>query len=70
MSGQREIVAALRTGPKTNRELQELTFDHGGGVARSCAELRKRGRVTRVDPDRGRGRGSRAVYALVEEARS
>jgi hypothetical protein len=64
MSGPRSILAALADGPKTNAQLQELTCDHGGGVARTAAKLRQQGRVIRADTQNGRGRP--ALYALAD----
>lgn len=66
MSGPRSIIAAIADGPKTNAQLQELTCDHSGGIARSVAKLREQGRVIRTDP--ARGRGHRATYALTDQA--
>ena len=65
MSGTRAILAALRDGPKTNRELQDLTCDHSGSVARNCVQLRDLGLVIRVDGNQGRG--TRAIYALADK---
>lgn len=62
MSGLRDTLAALSAGPLTNAELQELTCDHSGGVARNMAKLIATGRAKRIDG--GAGRGSRALYAL------
>lgn len=66
MSGPSAILAALRDGPKTNRQLQELTCDHGPGIARSCARLIAKGLVFRVDDNRP-GRGRPATYALARK---
>lgn len=62
MSGQQAILDALKRGPKTNAELQELTYDHSGSVARYCARLISDGRIMRIDGHTGRG--SIAIYAL------
>ena len=53
----------LRSGPKSNRELQYLCVDHGGSIARSCAQLARRGLIKRIDGLKP-GRGRRAIYAL------
>lgn len=58
------IMRRLRDGPATNRELQEACFDHGGAIARDCAELIHSGRVVRIDGRSGRGAGKEATYAL------
>jgi hypothetical protein len=63
---ERAILIALRDGPRTNAELQDMVCDHAGGIARDCAHLIDKGSVRRVDG--GHGRGSRARYALVEPA--
>lgn len=60
------ILRRLAQGPATNAELQDATEDHAGSVARDCAKLIRDGRVKRIDG--GRGRGSRAVYALSIDA--
>lgn len=59
------ILARLRRGPATNRDLQDAACDHGGGIARTMASLIADGRAVRVD---GRsGRGKPATYALPED---
>jgi len=58
------ILRALRTGPATNAQLQDLVCDHGGAIARDCAKLIVRGKVRRIDSAAGRGRA--ATYALTE----
>lgn len=62
MSGQLDVLAALASGPKTNAELQEITCDHSGSIARHLAKLIADGRACRIDGRSGRGR--RALYAL------
>lgn len=59
---QTALIHALRSGPKTNAELADLTCDHGGGVSRSMAKLIADGRAKRIDGNQGRG--SIALYAL------
>jgi len=63
VSGPRKILSALRSGPKSNRELQDLCCDHGGGIARNCAKLTRQGLIKRID-GLSPGRGRRAIYAL------
>jgi hypothetical protein len=58
------ILRALRRGPATNAELQELLCEHGGAIARDCAKLIHRGQVRHIDGATGRGRA--ATYALTE----
>jgi len=58
------ILRALRQGPATNAQLQELLCDHGGAIARDCRKLIDRGQVRRIDGYAGRGRA--ATYALTE----
>jgi len=58
------ILRALREGPATNAQLQELLCDHGGAIARDCRRLIERSQVRRVDGAAGRGRA--ATYALAE----
>ena len=60
------ILAALKTGPKTTEQLLRVTGTCSADISRDCAGLRHDGLVKRVDG--GSGRGSRAVYALVEDA--
>lgn len=60
------ILLRLREGPATNRQLQEACFDHGGAIARDCANLIRLGRVKRIDGRSGRGAGKEATYALAE----
>jgi hypothetical protein len=60
------ILRRLKDGPATNRQLQEVCCDHGGAIARDCADLMKSGRVVRIDGRRGRGAGKEATYALRE----
>ena len=62
MSGTRDIIRALRCGPKTNAELQELTYDHAGSISRYAARLIEMGTVIRIDGSKGRG--TKATYAL------
>jgi predicted HTH transcriptional regulator len=64
LSGPREIMRALRSGPMTNAQLQEATCDHSGSISRYMAALIKRGKARRVDGQTGRG--TRAIYGLVE----
>jgi len=65
MSGPKDLIVALRmNGPLTNARLAEITCDHGGSVARTMAQLIKAGRAKRVDA--GRGRGSIAIYQLID----
>lgn len=61
------VLAALRDGPKTNRELCEIVDDIGPYVARMCAKLRQRGLVINTAPA---GRGHTAVYALSGQSRA
>lgn len=57
------ILSALKTGPKTTAELLALRAGASSAyIARSCAELIKRGQIVRLD--QRRGRGTRALYAL------
>ncbi|MFL5900933.1 MAG: hypothetical protein ACJ75S_07005 [Solirubrobacterales bacterium] len=65
MSGPLDILRALRNGPLTNAQLQELTCDHSGSIARYMARLIATKRARRIDGAKGRGRP--AVYALPEE---
>ena len=60
------IIARLRQGPATNRDLQRATDNYwSGGISRTVAKLIADGRVTRID---GRsGRGKPATYALKEQ---
>lgn len=58
------ILSALKTGPKTSAQLVQYTGTHSGDVSRTCWTLVKRGHVKRIDG--GSGRGSLAVYALVD----
>lgn len=55
-------IDALKSGPKTARELAELTDDDSGNVARNTAWLIYAEKAIRIDG--GSGRGSKAVYAL------
>lgn len=64
MSGPLDILAVLATGPKTNRELAEATYDHNGSVARTMAKLIASGRAVRINEG---GRGAPAIYALPEK---
>ena len=63
MSGQRDIVRALKAGPMTNAQLQEATCDHSGSISRYMAKLIREGRARRVDG--AQGRGHPAIYELV-----
>jgi hypothetical protein len=64
MSGPCDILRELRSGPKTNAELQEATYDHAGSVSRYAARLIASGRVKRIDG--AAGRGTKAIYALAD----
>lgn len=59
------IIARLKQGPATNRQLQEAAYTHSGDVARRLIDLAQSGYVERIDG--GSGRGTRAVYALKGE---
>lgn len=59
------ILAALKTGPKTTEQLLQVTGTCSADISRDCAGLRHAGLVKRVDG--GSGRGSRAIYALVDD---
>ena len=61
----RAILARLRAGPATNRDLQAVTSNYwSGGIARTMAQLIANGRAVRIDGKRGRGKP--ATYALRE----
>jgi hypothetical protein len=62
----RAILARLRDGPATNRELQEVACTHSGDIARRMCAFARLGYVKRIDG--GQGRGWPAVYALTENA--
>lgn len=66
MANRQQILRLLKARPRTNAELQELCVDHSGGIARTMAVLIADGRVRRIDGHVGRG--TRATYALVEQA--
>lgn len=58
------VLKALEAGPMAPREILRFTGTPIIDVSRSCCELRHAGKIKRVDG--GSGRGSRAIYALVE----
>lgn len=62
MASRSQILRLLRTRPRTNRELQELCVDHGGGIARTMSRLIHDGLADRIDGQAGRG--TKALYAL------
>lgn len=62
MAQQAHLLRLLAARPRTNAELQELCVDHGGAIARDMAKLIRRGDARRIDG--GKGRGSRAIYAI------
>lgn len=64
MSRVAAILEALAERPHTNAELCEVADDIGPYVARTMAKLCARGLA--VNTSEARGRGSRALYALVE----
>ena len=67
MAAYAHVLRLLAVKPRTNAELQELCVDHGAGIARTMSELRRRGKVRRIDG--GSGRGSIATYAIAENGR-
>jgi DNA-binding IclR family transcriptional regulator len=63
MSRVATILEALAERPRTNAELCEVADDIGPYVARTMAKLCARGLAANMSTKRGRG--SRALYALV-----
>lgn len=59
------ILGQLASGNITTGQLADLFGDSSGRMARAMAQLRNDGVVKRVDG--GSGRGSVAVWALVEK---
>ena len=57
------IMRALKHGPMTTAQLADEVCDSPGGIARTCAALRRKGRIVRVD-GQALGRGRKATYAL------
>jgi DNA-binding MarR family transcriptional regulator len=54
------VLGALRTGPKSNAELQDVLDTHSADVARIMAKLRRRGLIERQITS------NRAIYRLRE----
>lgn len=67
MAGQRELIKALKSGPKTAKELAEITYDESASVSRYMGKIIRSGRAERVDGKSGPG--NYATYDLTPEYR-